>query len=46
MKAIVTENQFTCVGKIDEIISYLSDLQNQYKTIKEYIYEKQKFLRK
>ncbi|NLK21723.1 MAG: hypothetical protein GX308_06495 [Epulopiscium sp.] len=46
MKAIVFKNQFTCVGKIDEIISYLTELELQYKTIQEYIDDKQRPLNK
>lgn len=46
MKAIIIKNQFTCIGKIDEIIAYLTELQSQYKTVKEYIQDQQKFLRK
>lgn len=45
MKTIIVDNQLTCIGTINEIINYLTELQTQYKTVKEYIEHKQKPLR-
>jgi len=46
MKTIIIGNQLTCIGKINDIIIFLTELQNHYNTIKEYIEDKQKILRK
>lgn len=41
MKAVVLKKEAYFIGKIDDIIAYLNQLQTEYKTVKEYIDAKQ-----
>lgn len=46
LKAIIKNNQLTCIGKITDIIYFLTEIQAQYNTVKEYIDDKLKILKK
>lgn len=45
MKVIVLKQEAYFIGKIDDIIKYLTELQGQYTTINEYINDKQSQLK-
>lgn len=44
MKNYVSKNETVCIGKINDIIEYLSYLSTQYTTVKEFIDAKNKLL--